>query len=133
FQVQIGARSMFLSDKFNLSSSIIDIEINDQPVVMQLVSKDETGHLQLMYQGTTFKISVLTETAARFLHVMPQKLKEDVSKVVKSPMPGMVKSVNCKHGDDIAEGQEVCVIGVAGIPNPREKVRNLSVLVGLVG
>nr|CAD7407218.1 unnamed protein product [Timema cristinae] len=119
FKVQISSHSMFLSDKFNLSSSIINIEINDQPVVMQLVSKDETGHMQLTYQGTTFKISVLTETAARFLHVMPQKLKEDVSKVVKSPMPGMVKSVNCKHGDDIAEGQEVCVIGELNKPGSR--------------
>lgn len=35
----------------------------------------------------------------------------DVSKVVLSPMPGMVKSVTCEVGDAMAEGQEVCVVG----------------------
>lgn len=37
----------------------------------------------------------------------------DVSKVVLSPMPGMVKSVSCEVGDTMAEGQEVCVVGMS--------------------
>nr|CAD7268931.1 unnamed protein product [Timema shepardi] len=51
------------------------------------------------------------------LNSLLHRVKEDVSKVVKSPMPGMVKSVNCKHGDDIAEGQEVCVIEAMKMQN----------------
>lgn len=35
----------------------------------------------------------------------------DVSKVVISPMPGVVRSVNVKVGDSVSEGQEVLVIG----------------------
>ena len=38
-------------------------------------------------------------------------LQMDISKQVLSPMPGLVKSVNCQVGDMVAEGQEVCVIG----------------------
>lgn len=34
-----------------------------------------------------------------------------MSKVVLSPMPGVVKSVNVKAGDSVSEGQEVLVIG----------------------
>jgi hypothetical protein len=39
----------------------------------------------------------------------------DVSKVVLSPMPGVVKSVSCLVGDSIAEGQEVCVVGMYSV------------------
>lgn len=42
---------------------------------------------------------------------MPEKQKADVSKQVRSPMPGLVKSVSCSVGDLVSEGQELCVIG----------------------
>lgn len=35
----------------------------------------------------------------------------DQSKQVLSPMPGLVKTINCAPGDMVAEGQELCVIG----------------------
>jgi biotin carboxyl carrier protein len=38
-----------------------------------------------------------------------------VSKVVLSPMPGVVKLVSCEVGDTMAEGQEVCVIGMSPV------------------
>lgn len=42
---------------------------------------------------------------------MPTKVKADISKEIRSPMPGLVKSVNCNVGDEVAEGQDLCVIG----------------------
>ena len=38
-------------------------------------------------------------------------LQLDVSKVVLSPMPGLVKSVNVVVGQIVSEGMEVLVIG----------------------
>lgn len=35
----------------------------------------------------------------------------DVSKVIISPMPGVVRSVNVKIGDNVSEGQEILIIG----------------------
>lgn len=35
--------------------------------------------------------------------------------MVLSPMPGLVKSVSCEAGDSIAEGQEVCVVGMYSV------------------
>lgn len=63
------------------------------------------------YQGTNYKLDILTEKSANLLHLMPPKQKADVSKQVRSPMPGLVKSVCCKIGDLVSEGQELCVIG----------------------
>lgn len=56
-------------------------------------------------------MAVLTKLAADLFHLMPAKPKIDASKLVKSPMPGVVKSVACKPGDAVTDGQELCVIG----------------------
>lgn len=59
-----------------------------------------------------YKVSVLSKLAADLLKLMPQKPKLDISKLIKSPMPGLVKSVACKIGDAVADNQELLVIGM---------------------
>jgi hypothetical protein len=41
----------------------------------------------------------MSEKAAKYYKLIPIKPKPDVSKVLKSPMPGLVKSVSCSVGD----------------------------------
>lgn len=48
---------------------------------------------------------------------MPAKQTIDESKIVTAPMPGLVKSVNCSVGDEVAAGQEVCVIEAMKMQN----------------
>lgn len=95
----------------NLASSILETKVNDESVVMQLFSKNAAGEFQIVYKGTNFKINILSKKSSDLLHLMPEKPKVDVSKLVKSPMPGLVKSVACVVGDMVAEGQELCIIG----------------------
>ncbi|CAH0556704.1 unnamed protein product [Brassicogethes aeneus] len=101
----------------NLASSIIRTEINGEPVVMQLFSKNAAGELQIVYKGTNFKVKILSRKSSELLHLMPEKPKLDVSKLVKSPMPGLVKGVSCNVGDMVAEGQELCIIEAMKMQN----------------
>ena len=41
----------------------------------------------------------MTEKVLKYLKLIPNKPKLDVSKVLKSPMPGLVKTVACAVGD----------------------------------
>lgn len=63
------------------------------------------------YKGTLHTINILPKLAADLLKLMPKKAKPDVSKLIKSPMPGLVKSVSCKIGDLVTENQELLIIG----------------------
>ncbi|XP_023717228.1 propionyl-CoA carboxylase alpha chain, mitochondrial isoform X2 [Cryptotermes secundus] len=117
FHVHMKTDTLSVEDHINLSSPLIQTNINGKPIVMQLVSKDASGKLQIVYQGTTFTIFVLSDKASKFLKMMPEKPTVDVSKVVLSPMPGMVKSVSCEVGDTMAEGQEVCIIEAMKMQN----------------
>lgn len=54
---------------------------------------------------------ILSQKSADYLHLMPEKLAFDISKQIRSPMPGLVKAVNCNVGDMVSEGQDLCIIG----------------------
>lgn len=62
-------------------------------------------------------MQVTTEQVADFYKLMPLKATIDESKIVAAPMPGLVKSVNCSVGDEVAAGQEVCVIEAMKMQN----------------
>uniref|UniRef100_A0A4W5KWP3 Lipoyl-binding domain-containing protein n=1 Tax=Hucho hucho TaxID=62062 RepID=A0A4W5KWP3_9TELE len=48
---------------------------------------------------------------------MPEKVPEDTSSILRSPMPGSVVAVSVKPGDVVAEGQEICVIEAMKMQN----------------
>nr|CAH7768994.1 unnamed protein product [Callosobruchus chinensis] len=103
-------------EDIDLSKPLLEVKVNDETDVIQLLSKDASGFYQIIYQGTTYKLYILSQRSAEYLHLMPEKVKFDISKQIRSPMPGLVKTVNCNVGDQVVEGQELCVIGKDSIP-----------------
>ncbi len=43
----------------------------------------------------------MEEKIAEYLKQIPEKPKIDASKIIKSPMPGLVKSISCQVGDQV--------------------------------
>ena len=91
--------------------------------------------LLLRYKGTALECRVLPSEAAALLDVMPVKVPIDTSRVILSPMPGVVKAVSVAVGEKVGEGQECAVVeamkmqnslssGVTGVV----KVRNLILM-----
>jgi len=117
FSIAIGARELKLKDNFNLSASVIKAELEHETHCVQLIAKQPNGSMRIRYKGTAFPISVLTSKAEKLMAYMLEKPQVDVSKVIMSPMPGLVKTVSCKVGDTVGEGQEVLVIEAMKMQN----------------
>ncbi|KAI2569796.1 PCCA isoform 16, partial [Pan troglodytes] len=80
-----------------------------------------------------YKVNILTRLAAELNKFMLEKVTEDTSSVLRSPMPGVVVAVSVKPGDaatsslsveiclfwtfQVAEGQEICVIEAMKMQN----------------
>nr|CAI5831371.1 unnamed protein product [Callosobruchus analis] len=112
FIVKVGDEEYAIKkEDIDLAKSLLEVKVNNETDVIQLLSKDASGFYQIIYQGTTYKLYILSQRSADYLHLMPEKIKFDISKQVRSPMPGLVKTVNCNVGDEVVEGQELCVIG----------------------
>uniref|UniRef100_A0A6Q2ZI45 propionyl-CoA carboxylase n=1 Tax=Esox lucius TaxID=8010 RepID=A0A6Q2ZI45_ESOLU len=117
FTVEVDGGSVEVSGEWNLASALLPLSINGNPRVLQCLSRDATGQITLQYLGTQFKLRVLSRLAAKLTGHMPEKVPEDTSSILRSPMPGSVVAVSVKPGDMVAEGQEICVIEAMKMQN----------------
>ncbi|XP_035222840.1 propionyl-CoA carboxylase alpha chain, mitochondrial-like [Stegodyphus dumicola] len=117
FEISVNGRDVVVSGDILLSAPVLEVLIEGEKYVCQLLKHDGAGNLRIRFLGTPFIVRVLTEIAAEYERIMPKKPEKDVSKIVTAPMPGLLKSIACKVGDEVAEGQEVCVIEAMKMQN----------------
>lgn len=106
-----------VDSQFDLATPLIEANIDGSHETVQLIKLGSAGEIRIRYKGTAFQSQVLTKTAHSLLSLIPEKPKVDQSKQVLSPMPGLVKTINCAPGDMVAEGQELCVIEAMKMQN----------------
>ncbi|XP_017775092.1 PREDICTED: propionyl-CoA carboxylase alpha chain, mitochondrial-like [Nicrophorus vespilloides] len=115
--IRIGDEVFQITNGFNLVNPIIETRINGTPIIMQLLSKCPSGEFKLIYKGETRRLNVLTKRASELRRFVLVKPKIDYSKIIKSPMPGLVKSVMCGVGDFVSNGQNLCIIEAMKMQN----------------
>uniref|UniRef100_A0A8C3A7S3 Propionyl-CoA carboxylase alpha chain, mitochondrial n=1 Tax=Cyclopterus lumpus TaxID=8103 RepID=A0A8C3A7S3_CYCLU len=113
--------------QWNLASPLLPLAINGTHRMLQCLSRDASGKIVLQYLGTSFKVRVLSKLAAQLNSYMPEKVPEDTSSLLRSPMPGAVVTVSVKPGDSVAEGQEICVIEAMKMQNSLTAARQAKV------
>uniref|UniRef100_A0A8C7HEY1 Propionyl-CoA carboxylase subunit alpha n=1 Tax=Oncorhynchus kisutch TaxID=8019 RepID=A0A8C7HEY1_ONCKI len=114
FTVEVDGVKVEVSGEWNLASALLPVTINRTPRVLQCLSRDAGGDITLQYLGTQFKVRVLSQLVSTLSAHMPEKVPEDTSSILRSPMPGSVvavsvkpgdvKSVHCKAGETVGEG-----------------------------
>uniref|UniRef100_A0A8B9KG70 Propionyl-CoA carboxylase subunit alpha n=1 Tax=Astyanax mexicanus TaxID=7994 RepID=A0A8B9KG70_ASTMX len=75
----------------------------------------------------TQNLLLLSKLAASLNKLMPEKIPEDTSSILRSPMPGTVVAVSVKPGDTVAEGQEICVIEAMKMQNSMTAAKTAKV------
>ncbi|XP_032779353.2 propionyl-CoA carboxylase alpha chain, mitochondrial [Daphnia magna] len=117
YKATIEGKTYRIRNTLSLASPVIKVTVDDETHVVQLISKNSNGDFRIRFKGTPFAVSILTKKTEGYVSHMLEKPKVDVSKVVLSPMPGVVRSVNVKVGDSVSEGQEVLVIEAMKMQN----------------
>ncbi|KAI3362903.1 hypothetical protein L3Q82_011500, partial [Scortum barcoo] len=102
YTVKVDGGQVEVSGQWNLASPLLPLTINGTHRMLQCLSKDASGNIVLQYLGTSFKVRLLSKLAAELNSYMPEKIPEDTSSVLRSPMPGTVVAVSVKPGDTVA-------------------------------
>jgi propionyl-CoA carboxylase alpha chain len=71
----------------------------------------------LTHGGAELKVLVRTREAADYAARMPPKTPPDTSRLVRSPMPGLIVSVAVAAGQEVKVGQELCVLEAMKMEN----------------
>uniref|UniRef100_A0A671KYS3 propionyl-CoA carboxylase n=1 Tax=Sinocyclocheilus anshuiensis TaxID=1608454 RepID=A0A671KYS3_9TELE len=125
--VEIDGEKVEVSGEWNLASALLPITINGKHRTLQCLLRTAAGEISLQYLGTSFKLRVLSKLAASLSKHMPEKVPEDTSSILRSPMPGSVVAVSVKPGDNVAEGQEICVIEAMKMQNSMTAAKTAKV------
>ncbi len=80
------------------------------------VSRAVEGFI-IRHRAARMKVLVLTPAAAELHERLPVKTPPDTSRLVVSPMPGLVVSMDVAPGEDVKEGQVICVIEAMKMQN----------------
>jgi propionyl-CoA carboxylase alpha chain len=71
----------------------------------------------IRHRAAKAKVLVLTPLSAEMHARLPEKKKADTSKLVISPMPGLVVQIDVAEGQTVREGEVVCVIEAMKMQN----------------
>ncbi|KAM9321650.1 propionyl-CoA carboxylase alpha chain [Gastrophryne carolinensis] len=128
FSVEVDGNKVEVSSEWNLSSPLQSVRIGDSHKTIQCLGRDAAGNISIQFQGTVYKLQVLTKEAAELNEYMPEKIEEDTSSILRSPMPGTVVAVSVKPGDLVSEGQEICVIEAMKMQNSMTAAKSAKVV-----
>ncbi|XP_061647048.1 propionyl-CoA carboxylase alpha chain, mitochondrial isoform X3 [Phyllopteryx taeniolatus] len=127
YMVAVDGEQVEVDGQWNLASPLLPLTINSKHRMLQCLSRDASGLLVLQYLGTSYKVRILSKLAAELNSYMPEKVPEDTSSILRSPMPGTVVAVTVRPGDKVAEGQEICVIEAMKMQNSITAVKQAKV------
>ncbi|XP_012499887.1 PREDICTED: propionyl-CoA carboxylase alpha chain, mitochondrial [Propithecus coquereli] len=117
FSVEVDGSKLDVTSTWNLALPLLSVNVDGTQRTIQCLSRDAGGNMSIQFLGTVYNVRVLTKLAAELNEFMLEKVAEDTSSILRSPMPGVVVAVSVKPGDMVAEGQEICVIEAMKMQN----------------
>jgi propionyl-CoA carboxylase alpha chain len=87
---------------------------------------------RMRYRGADLTVSVLTPRHDALARLMPEKVAPDTSRLLLCPMPGLVVRIDVAEGDEVHDGQALCMVEAMKMENvlrAERKARVTRVLV----
>jgi propionyl-CoA carboxylase alpha chain len=81
----------------------------------------------LAHAGVETRVFVYTEREAAAVKLMPVKKPPDTGKVLQCPMPGLVRSIDVKEGQEIKAGETLAVVEAMKMENVLRAERDATV------
>lgn len=114
--VKIADTDVIVKGSWPIGAALFTANINGQDVVIQHLKRDGPK-LALRFCGTVFDVVVRPQEEFDFVSRLPEKVAEDHSNEVLTPMPGTLISLAFKAGDAVLVGNEVAVVEAMKMQN----------------
>ena len=120
FDVDIRARgftktTVEVRSDWTLGETVFEGAVNGQDVIIQ--SERMAVGYRLLHAGSQADLRVLSQKGAELYLLMPEKQAADTSKLLMSPMPGLLLSVSVEVGQEVKAGEELAVVEAMKMEN----------------
>lgn len=115
YHIEYNGEQYTIVSDWKLGESLFRGTCNGEEFTMQ-VERHKTRY-SLFHWGTRADFMVMSARAAELLSLMPEKLPPDLSKFLMSPMPGLLREVSVKVGQDVKAGEKLAIIEAMKMEN----------------
>ncbi|MBR9826208.1 MAG: acetyl/propionyl/methylcrotonyl-CoA carboxylase subunit alpha [Alphaproteobacteria bacterium] len=112
---ELRAERMTLSSDWTPGHHLFEGEIDGEAFALEF--KDRTEGYVMRHRGFAAVAIVCTPRSAELHALLPEKEKADTSKLVISPMPGLIVSVDVETGQDVKAGEPLLVVEAMKMEN----------------
>ena len=99
--------------------------INDEPLAVQV--RPILNGYHLAHRGMSLEARVYTRREAELAALMPDKKVGASTKALLCPMPGLVKAISVKEGQDVKVGEALCIVEAMKMENVLRAERDVKI------
>jgi propionyl-CoA carboxylase alpha chain len=111
----VGGKTHELTTNWEPGKQMIELQLDGRPYALSNTPAEEGFVLKRL--GVEAHVKVCTPLQAELHARLPEKQKPDTSKLIMSPMPGLVVSVSVAVGQEVKSGEAVCIVEAMKMQN----------------
>ncbi len=115
FDVRFDDHTLAVRSDWQVGEPVLRCTLNAQPKRFT-VERNGLGYI-VKHLGAEVEVQVYTTLAARMVRMLPPKQPPDMSMYLVSPMPGLLRSVAVREGEEVAPGKELCIVEAMKMEN----------------
>jgi propionyl-CoA carboxylase alpha chain len=115
FLVQIGEQTLHIQSNYKLASPLLQGTLNGKAFSVQLARKGLDYDARMA--GCQANIRVQEPHVAKLSKLMPIKVAPDMSRFLRSPMPGLLTDLLVREGQQVQAGEKLAVIEAMKMEN----------------
>jgi propionyl-CoA carboxylase alpha chain len=120
-----GSRSISVETEWWPGKPVWHGTLNREPISVQV--RPILNGVELTYAGAVVPARVYTEREAELAALMPEKKRADTSKVLRCPMPGLVRAISVAEGQEVKVGEPLCTVEAMKMENILRAERDATV------
>ncbi|HEY8161896.1 MAG: acetyl-CoA carboxylase biotin carboxylase subunit [Methylocystis sp.] len=118
-------RAHRVSSQWRPGESVFKGDVDGRTVYVQ--ARAILNGYELAHQGVSVLARVYTQREAEFAALMPKKKDAGASKHLLCPMPGLVKTIDVKEGQEVKAGEPLCMVEAMKMENVLRAERDVTI------
>jgi propionyl-CoA carboxylase alpha chain len=116
YRVEIDGRSDVATTDWQPSLPLLRVRVEGHVATVQ-IERLPGATFGLVHRGVVRRAQVLSPGAAKLLALMPEKKARDTSRLLLSPMPGLLSSVVVEQGQEVKAGEPLAIVEAMKMEN----------------
>ncbi len=116
YRVELQGESWLAATDWRPGNPVMHLRVEDRIVAVQVERLRGRG-FRLVHRGVVRDVQVLPPHAAELLQKMPEKQPADTSRLVLSPMPGLLTQLTVDEGQEVKAGEPIAIVEAMKMEN----------------